>query len=399
MDKKKVLFVYTEMIIGGATSALLSLLCSLNYEKYDVDLLLYENSGVRQKDIPERVRILPQANRSRAGLAGIARRLCSPAYLFAKTKSLYWKYIKKKPLSAIQVMAAYAAGTVSQLNEEYDTVISFLEFWPLNYAAFRVKAKHRISWIHIDYKQSTLTASLDREAFVRCDKIVLVSEQCLKNFQELCPEFADKAVYAANIVSKEFICQSARQGKPKLPSKAEAAIRLVSVCRIDFSHKGLDRAVEAITALKAEGLAGKLQWIVVGDGGDMDDFRAMIQDNGLSEYVYLVGSQLHPLPYVVQADAFFLPSRYEGKPISVTEAQMLGVPPLVTAYESAYEQIRDGVDGLIFENSTAGILDGLRKVLTKPALLEELRRNTKNTDYTDRQAVRFIDSLIGGELS
>ena len=102
---------------------------------------------------------------------------------------------------------------------------------------------------------------------------------------------------------------------------------------------------------------------------------------------------------MVQADAFFLPSRYEGKPISVTEAQMLGVPPLVTAYESAYEQLRDGVDGLIFENSTAGILDGLRKVLAKPALLEELRRNTKNTDYTDQQAVRFIDSLIGGELS
>ena len=48
---KKILIIYTEMIIGGATSALLSLLHSLDYEKYSVDLQLYSNGGIRQGEI------------------------------------------------------------------------------------------------------------------------------------------------------------------------------------------------------------------------------------------------------------------------------------------------------------------------------------------------------------
>ena len=41
------------------------------------------------------------------------------------------------------------------------------------------------------------------------------------------------------------------------------------------------------------------------------------------------------------------PSRYEGKCVSVKEAQMLGKPVVITNYATAKSQLEDGVDGII----------------------------------------------------
>ena len=59
--KKKVLIAYETMMIGGTTTALLSLLSSFDYEKYDIDLILYTNKGRLLEEIPEEVNLLEQA--------------------------------------------------------------------------------------------------------------------------------------------------------------------------------------------------------------------------------------------------------------------------------------------------------------------------------------------------
>lgn len=134
----------------------------------------------------------------------------------------------------------------------------------------------------------------------------------------------------------------------------------------------MDRGIEAFRRLKEEGLAGRFQWVVIGDGDDLEAFQEMISENGLESLIFPLGMKPEPLPYLKQADAFFLPSRYEGKPISVSEAQILGVPPLVCAYESAREQIWDGIDGLVFENSGKGVYEGLRRLAEQPEILSAL---------------------------
>lgn len=59
--KKKLLFAYPEMLIGGSTTSLLSLFNTIDYNKYEVDLILYRNRGEFLKAIPEKVNLLPQA--------------------------------------------------------------------------------------------------------------------------------------------------------------------------------------------------------------------------------------------------------------------------------------------------------------------------------------------------
>lgn len=56
--KKKLLIVYSKMIVGGSTTSLLSLLNELDYSQYDVDLLLLEKGGVLDRQIPSAVNVI-----------------------------------------------------------------------------------------------------------------------------------------------------------------------------------------------------------------------------------------------------------------------------------------------------------------------------------------------------
>ena len=58
---KKILIAYDTMMTGGTTTALLSLLNELDYDRVSVDLILFMNEGPFLKDIPHQVNLLNQA--------------------------------------------------------------------------------------------------------------------------------------------------------------------------------------------------------------------------------------------------------------------------------------------------------------------------------------------------
>ena len=58
---KNILFVYDRMMVGGTTTALLSLLSVIDYNEYNVDLLLFKNEGSFMDMIPKKVNLLPEA--------------------------------------------------------------------------------------------------------------------------------------------------------------------------------------------------------------------------------------------------------------------------------------------------------------------------------------------------
>ena len=119
----------------------------------------------------------------------------------------------------------------------------------------------------------------------------------------------------------------------------------------------------------------------------------MIKQEGLEDIIYPIGVRNNPIPYLKKADCFLLPSRHEGKPMVITESFIMGVVPVVTEYTSAHEQIRDGVDGLVFSNNDEALYEGLKKVIENPKLLDELRNNIINTDYGNEKEIAIFDKL------
>ena len=50
----------------------------------------------------------------------------------------------------------------------------------------------------------------------------------------------------------------------------------------------------------------------------------------MEDKVIILGKRENPYPYIKACDLYVQPSRYEGKCVTVREAQMLGKPVVIT---------------------------------------------------------------------
>lgn len=392
--KKKILFAYNAMNIGGSTTSLLSILNRLDYAKYDVDLLLNFNTGDLLSFIPDGVRLLDPAwkywgDPKKEKL----HRALSPRFLYHVARS---KQIAKKtgvPIRAAQYREWKDIEFQRELPDEYDVAVAFLEGDRCKYVARHVKAKRKLAWIHINYKDSGFDPEYDRDTMCAFDRVCLVSGDCKTDFDALFPELADRTLVVENILAAEVIRKRAEEPADLMP---DGDLRLVTVSRISFKSKALDRAVRALGRIKNEQGLGGLRWYIIGDGEDLPRLRELIAENGLDEHVYTLGKKVNPYPYLKEMTAFFLPSSWEGKPMCVTEGFIMGLPAIVTEYSSAREQVEHGVDGYVMENSEDGVYRGVKYVISHRDELERWRTNVAAKDYSNTEEIRRVEALIDG---
>ena len=63
MEKRNILFVMSSLRNGGAERSLVNLLQLLDYDRYNVDLLLFQNEGMFLKQVPKAVNIISNCNK------------------------------------------------------------------------------------------------------------------------------------------------------------------------------------------------------------------------------------------------------------------------------------------------------------------------------------------------
>ena len=117
----------------------------------------------------------------------------------------------------------------------------------------------------------------------------------------------------------------------------------------------------------------------------------------MEEYVVILGKRTNPYPYMKACDIYAQPSRYEGKSVTVREAQMLCKPVVVTDYPTAKSQIRDGVDGVIVpmdnESCAQGMVDFIRNKTIQNQIVDYL----KTHDYGNEGEAEKLDKIINIE--
>ena len=114
----------------------------------------------------------------------------------------------------------------------------------------------------------------------------------------------------------------------------------------------------------------------------------------MEQHVILLGKKENPYPYIKSCDIYVQPSRYEGKSITVREAQILGKPVAVTDYPTAHSQINDGVDGVIVPLDNAGCAQGLADFISDTGLQSRIMENLNRTDFSSRSEVEKIYSIL-----
>ena len=133
--------------------------------------------------------------------------------------------------------------------------------------------------------------------------------------------------------------------------------------------------------------------LLVGEGEERDHLKAQMEQRKLGEYVIFCGvsSQVETLLWAM--DLFVLPSRFEGLPVSVVEAQAAGVPVLCSDAVSKRAKVTDLVQFLSLQ---AGANVWAEKIL---AMREEIQgdggRLEKRSDRADQvRAAGFDKSAV-----
>lgn len=396
--KKKILFVYDSMMTGGTSTALLSLINTIDRNKYEISLLLYTNTGARMAEIPKFVKLLKPAYKASKFLSSGKRKIIKTifngrAFLALNALRKYKNTPKGKFRNILMHYGMAAQVSLSRVvDEQFDYAIGFMEGWSNEYVvSTRIKAARKFVWIHPQYKSCYLIPEIDRKTFEKADGIVLISENCLEQFFEFFPEYKSKTYVVPNIMSAELVRQKASQENVLLK---KANINFCTVCRCDVQVKGLDRLLKAFYELKQQGLTKNVLWHLIGGGGEFEQFKQEVADLGMDDTIILYGNKLNPLPYLRQMDVFVLASRYEGKPVSVTEAQILGLPCLVTNYESASSQVQNQINGIIMDNHYESIYETIKSVIQSPNLISEWRANIPLGSYSNEQDIQAFYRLL-----
>ena len=367
--KKQMLIVYPDMILGGSTSALIAFLKKIDYHTVDIDLLFLNNGSYRLEELPPQVHVLPDAVQfDLLSKKTRQKKICN--FLFtgkafeALAATFSWKH---RPFQTFfagamnQMLARIHSEYSSNLDKEYDLAIAYLELWPTVYVAEKVRAKKKVAWCHVDYPAARLNPMLDAKYYQQMNQIFCVSQECAEHFQACFPQLRNRVAWTENLIDEVGIRQKAESQEELEHAFTDyTGFRIVTVARLDSYTKGLDRIVSIVSRLKADGL--DFRWYLIGGGPDAAPLRQSIAQKNLSDRLSMLGEKRNPYPYMKKADLFVLASRNEGKPITVTEVQILNAPILVTEYPAARGQL-EGSGGCIVENSEEALYQKLRSVL------------------------------------
>jgi glycosyltransferase involved in cell wall biosynthesis len=155
-----------------------------------------------------------------------------------------------------------------------------------------------------------------------------------------------------------------------LPQKEHEAPCLKAV--EDAAKKGFDRLLEVVPRIKAW-VSSDFHIYIIGEGIHREKLEGTITTLGLENEISLLGFCENPYPYMKKADFFLLSSRDESFSLVVGESLIVGTPVLATDCSGVREWLHDGMYGMVLENSSEGIFEGLRAVLKSPEILGQYR--------------------------
>ena len=397
--KKKIIIVSHAMFLGGVEKSLLGLLEAFDYTQYDVDLFLLRHEGELLEYIPKEVNLLPEVKqytvlaRPMVDTLKEGHILLTLGRLYGKIKAN--KYIKQHHQTDSEVPIDYSHKytykLMSFINKDtnYDLAISFLT--PHYIVSHKVNAKKKIAWIHTDYGHVETDIESQLNMWRSYDYIASISQAVTTNFLKNFPQLEDKISEIPNILPVKLISKQADEFDVSGEMIDDSSIKLLSIGRY-CEAKNFDNVPFICKKILELGL--NVKWYIIGFGGDEERIKKSIKECNMEDHVILLGKKSNPYPYIKACDVYVQPSRYEGKCVSVIEAQALHKPVIITNYPTAKSQLKDGIDGVIVPMDNKGCADGIVQVLKNQELMERLSQSTNQIDYSNVGELKKLYEII-----
>lgn len=368
--KKKILFLIPNLKHGGAEKVLVNLVNNLNSEKYDITVQTLFDEGVHKESLKPHVRYIPGFQKSFRGNSQLMK-------LFP-AESL-WKHLVK---------------------EHYDIAVSYLEGPTSRILSGCVDPNiKKIAWLHIELDSPALASmgfrnpSEAEKAYNSFDRIVAVSNNVRQCFQRHLKVTTPISVLYNTNETEQILALS--QETPKNSDFCpDGQISICSVAKL-MKTKGFNRLLNVHRRLLDEGL--KHHIYILGIGEEQAALERQMKELGIEDSVTLLGFQKNPYQYVSRCDLYVCSSRREGFSTAVTESLIVGTPVVSTNCSGAKELLGEHDEyGLVVENSEEGIYQGMKRMLSDPALLAHYKEKAKmrGSFFSRTETVRAVEEML-----
>lgn len=154
--------------------------------------------------------------------------------------------------------------------------------------------------------------------------------------------------------------------------------------------KGVDLLIEAVKSFPKDNVGLQIYGKAVKD----DFYNECLASSNAYHNIQWLGyvSRDKVLDVLQQADILCLPSAFsEMSPLVIQEAFLAGVPVIASNVYGNSEQIREGVDGLLFTfKSLEDLKKKINQVLVSPTLLSQLKKGIKTPNTFDTVGEKYI---------
>lgn len=332
---KKILFVAQNLQIGGVQKALVNHLKTMSAED-EIHLFTF-GDGPFMDEIPSMVHVTTGKR--------FLRLVATPMQVVLQSKNFVDIVLRVLLTLLVRVIGSkqlYMWLLRGYCTEKYDVAISYFTDIPNNYfnqgtnlfVSECVWAGEKLAWIHNDPIDGKFDPDHCEKIYLQFDRLVCVSHAVKDRFSVFLPQYTDKLAVCHNRFPVKEIQQMAAGVSPYPAGR----FHIVTAARIDNLQKRIDGIIKLCSRLRDDGV-DNFTWHIVGNGPDLPGNQQIASELGVAEFVRFEGEKTNPFPYIKYADLFALYSAYEGFPMVIGEAQVLGTFILTTNYAAAKEQI------------------------------------------------------------
>ena len=390
---KKVLFVVDERQLGGVSIVLENILKNISNKKFDISVLVLHNNGNRLENLSSDVKIIYGTSYFDVIDLDFSH-LLKTGKIFKAMKKAYIAMLMKTGK-----IEGYIKCARNKMNlDKYDIEISFKAGFCSLFVVCG-DSRYKINWVHEDYKTYNKTKKYEKlfkKVFRAFDKHVVVSEQAAKSFNDIY-DLCDSTQVIENHIDVEGVkIKSNDEIKLDIDTKKTNVVTLGRFC----TEKGFDRLIDAVNLLKEENInkIDNLCVYILGYGSDEIDLNNRIKLYNLEEQIKIINTNMldnNPYAFMKKCDLYIMPSRSESFGMVRIEALALGLPVITTNVANTQKMINDKI-GIIVENSTKGIYNGLKQVLENKENLNCLKDNVSNYSYDNenKRIIKEIENLL-----
>jgi glycosyltransferase involved in cell wall biosynthesis len=358
---KKILYLITQSIWGGAQKYVYDLATNLNPQKFEIVVAAGGDGELLKK--------LKKAKRKTYSLKYLKRSI-SPYYEIRAFFEILNLLKKEKP-DIIHINSSKGTVLAALAGKMIKTKVIYTVHGSVFMASFPWLIRKFWLWIEkifSRFKDKIITVSeFDRELWLK-HKIV-PSEKIVTIHNGLGPKDTKTSIQKLELLKI-------------LNLKSSTNYKIVGTIAHLYPEKGIEYLIEAAKILNHELRITnyELIFIVIGEGAERKKLEKLIRKYRLENNFFLLGEIKEASRYLETFDIFVLPSVKEGFPYTVLEALAAGTPIIASQIGGVSEIIENKKNGLLIPKEDPQVLaQKIFFLINNPEIAQRLTEKAKES--------------------